>query len=67
MMKRIFALLLCAATLLTSLVFTGCDLSSDKKKKEKEEDKGQYITAYLSTTSIPPRPTPTRLWPTWSA
>ncbi|MBP3667906.1 MAG: hypothetical protein J6K29_12760 [Clostridia bacterium] len=48
MMKRIFALLLCAATLLTSLVFTGCDLSSDKKKKEKEEDKGQYITAYLT-------------------
>ncbi len=48
MMKRIFALLLCAATLLTSLIFTGCDLGSDKKKKEKEEDKGQYITVYLT-------------------
>ncbi len=42
MMKRIFALLLCAATLLTSLAFVGC--SSD----EKEEDKGQYITTYLT-------------------
>ena len=45
MMKRIFALLLCAATLLTSLAFVGCD---DEDKKEKEEDKGQYITAYLT-------------------
>ena len=43
MMKRIFALLLCAATLLTSLAFVGC--SDDKKK---EEDKGQYITTYLT-------------------
>ncbi len=42
MMKRIFALLLCAATLLTSLAFVGC--SSDKD----EEDKGQYITTYLT-------------------
>ena len=42
MMKRIFALLLCAATLLTSLAFVGC---SDEKK---EEDKGQYITTYLT-------------------
>ena len=49
MMKRIFALLLCAATLLASLTFVGCDLSSSKNKKEKkEEDKGQYITAYLT-------------------
>ena len=49
MMKRIFALLLCAATLLASLSFVGCDLSSNKKKTEKkEEDKGQYITAYLT-------------------
>ncbi len=42
-MKRFFALLLCAATLLTSLAFVGC--SSD----EKEEDKGQYITTYLTS------------------
>ncbi len=42
MMKRIFALLLCAATLLTSLAFIGCE------KEEEEEDKGQYITAYLT-------------------
>ena len=49
MMKRIFALLLCAATLLASLTFVGCDMSSNKKKKDtKEEDKGQYITAYLT-------------------
>ncbi len=48
MMKRIFALLLCAATLLTSLAFAGCDVSSSKKKTKKEEDKGQYITAYLT-------------------
>lgn len=49
MMKRIFALLLCAATLLTSLAFVGCDMSgNDSKKTEKEEDKGQYITAYLT-------------------
>jgi len=49
MMKRIFALLLCAATLLTSLTFVGCDLGSKKKKNNKEdEDKGQYITAYLT-------------------
>ena len=46
MMKRIFALLLCAATLLTSLAFVGCD--NKDKKKEKEEDKGQYITTYLT-------------------
>ena len=45
MMKRIFALLLCAATLLTSLAFVGCD---SEDKKEKEEDKGQYITTYLT-------------------
>ena len=42
MTKRIFALLLCTATLLTSLAFVGC---SDGKK---DKDKGQYITAYLS-------------------
>ena len=42
MMKRIFALLLCAATLLSCLAFVGC---SDE---EKEEDKGQYITTYLT-------------------
>ncbi len=42
MMKRIFALLLCAATLLTSLAFVGCE------SEEEEEDKGQYITAYLT-------------------
>ncbi len=42
-MKRIFALLLCAATLLTSLVFVGCGTTDD-------EDKGQYITAYLTDT-----------------
>ena len=47
MMKRIFALLLCAATLLTCLSFVGCEFE-DKKKTEKEEDKGQYITAYLT-------------------
>ena len=39
MTKRIFALLLCAATLLSTLV--GC--------AEKDEDyKGQYITTYLT-------------------
>ena len=43
MTKRICALLLCAATLLTSLAFVGC--SGDDKDKDK--DKGQYITAYL--------------------
>ena len=49
MMKRIFALLLCAATLLASLTFVGCDMSKNKKKKDtKEEDKGQYITVYLT-------------------
>ena len=42
MMKRIFALLLCAATLLTSLAFVGCE------DEDKEEDKGQYITTYLT-------------------
>ncbi len=42
MMKRIFALLLCAATLLTSLAFVGCS------SEDEEEDKGQYITAYLT-------------------
>ena len=47
MMKRIFALLLCAATLLTCFAFVGCEFK-DKKKTEKEEDKGQYITAYLT-------------------
>ena len=46
MTKRIFALLLCAATLLTSLAFVGCD--NKDNKKEKEEDKGQYITTYLT-------------------
>lgn len=40
MMKRIFALLLCLVTLLTA--FTGCAGSSD------EEDRGQYITMYLT-------------------
>lgn len=44
MMKRIFALLLCAATLLSCLTFIGCD----EKDKDKEEDKGQYITTYLT-------------------
>ena len=39
MTKRIFALLLCAATLLTTLV--GCD-------KKDDEYKGQYITTYLT-------------------
>ena len=48
MMKRIFALLLCAATLLTSLAFVGCDSNNKDDKKEKEEDKGQYITTYLT-------------------
>ena len=42
MLKRIFALLLCAATLLSCLTFIGC---SDE---DKEEDKGQYITTYLT-------------------
>ncbi len=42
MMKRIFALLLCAATLLTALTFVGCE------SEEEEEDKGQYITTYLT-------------------
>ncbi len=42
-MKRFIALLLCAATLLTSLLFVGC--GSD----EKDEDKGQYITTYLTS------------------
>ena len=41
MLKRIFALLLCAATLLSCLSFIGCD-------EDKEEDKGQYITTYLT-------------------
>ncbi len=45
MMKRIFALLLCAATLLTTLSFVGC---SSKDEEEGEEDKGQYITTYLT-------------------
>ena len=42
MLKRIFALLLCAATLLSCLTFVGCS------NEEKEEDKGQYITTYLT-------------------
>ncbi len=42
MMKRIFALLLCAATLLTSLAFVSCGNERD------EDDKGQYITTYLT-------------------
>ena len=42
MTKRILALLLCAATLLSTLAFAGCS------NQEKEEDKGQYITAYLT-------------------
>ena len=42
MMKRIFALLLCAATLLSCLTFVSCD------DEDKEEDKGQYITTYLT-------------------
>ena len=49
MMKRIFALLLCAATLLSCLTFIGCDKDDKGKEKEKEEDKGQYITTYLTT------------------
>lgn len=40
MMKRIFALLLCVATLLTT--FVGCS------SEEGDEFKGQYITAYLT-------------------
>lgn len=40
MMKRIFALLLCAATLLTT--FVGCS------SEDGEEFKGQYITTYLT-------------------
>ncbi len=40
MMKRIFALLLCAATLLTT--FVGCSSEED------DEFKGQYITTYLT-------------------
>jgi len=40
MMKRILALLLCAATLLTT--FIGCS------KNEDEDYKGQYITVYLT-------------------
>lgn len=43
MMKRIFALLLCAATLFACLSFVGCATGN-----EKEEDKGQYITTYLT-------------------
>ncbi|MCQ2429894.1 MAG: ABC transporter substrate-binding protein [Clostridia bacterium] len=42
MMKRFLALLLCAVTLLTC--FVGCASDDD----EKDEDKGQYITAYLT-------------------
>ena len=42
MMKRFLALLLCAVTLLTC--FVGCS----SEDEEKEEDKGQYITAYLT-------------------
>ncbi|MBE6653045.1 MAG: hypothetical protein E7610_06490 [Ruminococcaceae bacterium] len=42
MTKRIFALLLCAATLLSCLTFIGC------AGEDKEEDKGQYITTYLT-------------------
>ena len=45
MMKRIFALLLCAATLLTSLAFVGCD---DEDKKEKEEEKREKGTVLFS-------------------
>lgn len=41
MMKRIFALLLCAATLLSCLTFVSCG-------NDEEEDKGQYITTYLT-------------------
>ena len=41
MMKRIFALLLCAATLLSCLTFVSCG-------NDDEEDKGQYITTYLT-------------------
>ena len=48
MMKRIFALLLCAATLLTCFAFVGCEFEDKKKTEKKEEDKGQYITAYLT-------------------
>ena len=42
MMKRFLALLLCAVTMLSC--FVGCASEDD----EKEEDKGQYITAYLT-------------------
>ena len=48
MMKRIFALLLCAATLLTCFAFVGCEFEDKKKTEKTEEDKGQYITAYLT-------------------
>ncbi len=41
-MKRFVTLLLCAATLLTCFAFVGCS------SEEKEEDKGQYITTYLT-------------------
>lgn len=42
MTKRIFALLLCIATLLPTLAFVGC------ANGKNGSDKGQYITAYLS-------------------
>ncbi len=42
MTKRIFALLLCAATMLGCLTFIGCSSNED------EEDKGQLITTYLT-------------------
>ncbi len=42
MTKRIFALLLCAATLLGCFTFIGCSGKKD------DEDKGQFITTYLT-------------------
>ena len=47
MMKRIFALLLCAATLLASLSFVGCDMSSNKKKTEKKEEDKRRKSKFL--------------------
>ncbi len=44
MMKRVFALLLCVATLLTTLV--GC--GSESSGATADEDKGQCITMYLT-------------------
>ena len=48
MTKRILALVLCLAMLASAvLTLTGCG-DSKKNNKKKEEDKGQYLTMYLS-------------------